>query len=385
MNLPRPSVRPSFAAKRFSRPRSALASALLAPGVALGIALGLPLAAADELPTRTDARLVNERTVGIAFHPEDAYRRLVGDMTDTVLDADVRLVPIIGFNHAQTIYDMLYMEGVDLGIVQADVFEYMAQEQGELLVTRRIGAFAELFGEKIAIIANERYAALAELDGRKVNFQAPGEGTDITGAVLFEAADIEVEPTRFDAAEALAKVRTGEIDAMVHLVDEPAEAFANLSRADGVRLLALPQTEPLLERYRAAELTGEEFPGLIDEGAAVPSLEVSTILAAYNWPESRPARFGKVTRFAESMVDNLDALKGGGEAAARWESVSLSSEVPGTSRSQIAEAVLEGRLESLRTRQQALVEMLAERLESGDAGVPELERLIEQLQATLDN
>ena len=379
MNLLRSFVRSSPAARRSPRPRPALATALLALG------LGVSVAAADELPTRSDSRLVNERTVGIAFHSEDVYRQLVGDLAGAVVDANVRLVPIIGFNHAQTVYDMLYMEGVDLGIVHADVFEYMAQEQGEQLVTRRIGSFAELFSEKIAIIANESYGTLAELDGRKVNFQAPGEGTDITGTVLFDAAEVEVEPTRLDEVEALERVKTGEIAAMVYLVDEPLEAFASLSRTDGVRLLALPQTEPLLERYRAAELTGEEFPGLIDEGGAVPSLEVPTIVAAYNWPETRPARFGKVKRFAESMVDNLDGLKSEGEAAERWKSVSLTSEVPGTSRSQIVEVVLEERVESLRARQRELVEALTERLASGNVGVSELETLIEQLQAMLDD
>ena len=392
-------ARPTRPARRVRAPRTPLARLL--PALALACAPLTPLAAA-ELPTRFEARQVNDDTVGIVFHYEDVYRRLIEDMTaEFAGSSDVRIVPIIGLNHVQTIYDMLYMRGVDLGIVHSDVFAYLARTQGYERVYQRISALAEITTEKVAVIAGEAYRSLEDLAGEKVNFQAPGKGSDVTGTLLFDAVGVEVEPTRFTSLEALEKVKSGEIAAMVYSVSEPVEPFASLSPADGIRLIGLPQSETLLEHYRKTQLGNEDFPELIKGEGAVPSLELAVIIAAYNWTEADPARYEKSRRFATALLDGMDALKGG-DSAGRWESASLERTPPGVPRlamldeirqARAAEAEREAieaaaaRAEEVRASQQALVAQLAERLESGTGDpdeLAELERLIEQMRTILE-
>ena len=319
---------------------------------------------------------------------------------------DVRVVPIIGLNHVQTIYDMLYMRGIDLGIVHSDVLEYMARTTGYPRVYQRISSLVELWTQKVAIIAGEQYRSLADLEGQKVNFRAPGKGSDVTGTILFDAVGIEVEPTRFDELEALEKVKSGEIAATVYVIEEPIEAFTSLSPADEVRLLGLPQSDALLAHYRAAELTQAEFPELIKGDGAVLSLAVPVILAGYNWPRSDNVRYEKARRFAAALVDGLDELKE--THPERWGNVSLDRDVPNVQRLWMIDDVLAeraatvereaeaereqeaaaaaARTAELRAEQERLMAQLSERLQSGSAGaeeLAELERLIEQFRQLL--
>ena len=384
--------------RRRTRPREAIVSALLTVGIVAALS---GRAAADELPTRAEARQVNDDTVGIVFHYEDNYRRLAADMAERFDETHgVRVVPIIGLNHVQTIYDMLYMRGVDLGIVHSDVFEYMARIEGYDRVYQRINSLAEIATERVAVIAGEGYRTFEDLAGEKVNFGAPGKGGDITGSILFDAVGVEVERTRLDKLEALEQVKSGEIAAMVYLVKEPTEPFSVLSPADGVRLIGLPQDEELLAHYRKARLTSEDFPELIKGEGAVPSLQLSVIVAAYNWPASEVSRYEKAKRFATALVDGIDELKAGDEEL--WKDASIESVIPGVERLGMVDEVIDERearaereaaeaaaerLAELEAQQRALMARLEERLESGTADAEELgelETLIEQMETVLD-
>ncbi len=362
---------------------------------------------AVELPSATDARSVNDRTVGIVFHYEDIYRQYVDDFSAAFADqadeasAELRVVPMLGKNHVQTMLDLLYMKGVDMGIVHSDVFEYMSRVRGYEQIGRRINSIGELFDEKVAVIAGDQYESLEDLAGRRVNFRTRGKGSDVTGTILFDTLGIDVEVTRFDKLEALEKVKAGDIAAMVYLIEEPVEEFQALSPADQVRVIEIPQDDALLQFYRKAELTAEEFPELAGDTGSVPTLAVPVILAAYNWPADNNTRYRKSERFITALVDSIDGLKEG-DTAERWQDVDLDREVPGTTRLGLVDSVLrqreseQERLASeasdreaadLRERQAALSERLEAQLDQriADTSNPaELDRLLMQLEDMLE-
>ena len=49
-------------------------------------------------------------------------------------------------------------------------------------------------------------------------------------------------------------------------------------------MLPVPYVEQLADRYFPASLSGKDYPKLLQEGAAVDTLSVGTVLGAYNWP-----------------------------------------------------------------------------------------------------
>ena len=369
----------------------------------------LPVVSAAELPTLPEAQEVNNHTTGIVFHYEETYRRLIADMTEAFkarspdgADA-VRMVPIIGVNHVQTLLDMLYMQGVDLGIVHSDVFEYLARNQGNASVYQRINSLVELYVENTAIIAGTRYETLEDLAGQTVNFGTIGKGSDVTGTVLFDVLGIDVDIVRLDKLEALEQVKSGEIAASIYLADVPIEdpELRALTPEDNVRLLPLPQTPELLEHYHQSDLTQDDFPNLIDGQDTVASLGVPVIIASYNWPRSEQFRYGKSLRFMEAFIASLDTLKQG-DNAALWEKVSLSTDVPGVPRLALVDTILaqqsalreqreeqeaSDRAARLQARQEQLTEQLANRLDQRIAEVSdpaELDALLQQLQQLVD-
>lgn len=287
---------------------------------------------AQSLPTLNDARVVNDSTVGIVFHFEDYYRRLIDDMSKALPgEQALRIVPIIGNNHVQTIYDMLFMQGVDLGIVHSDVLEYIARYQDYEQVYRLINGLVELYGERVAIIANDSIESLEDLAGQRVNFGIAGKGADITATLVFDTLGVAVEPVRLGLEEALEQVKSNEIAAHVHLLEDPVDELLALRPEDGVRLLALPQSTELLKIYDRGELTSNDFPNLIDGEQTIQSLSVAVMIATYNWRPRDKYRYNKLLRFVTAFGENFDVLASG-EYDSIWQSVSLAKDIPGAVR-----------------------------------------------------
>jgi len=73
-------------------------------------------------PAAATAR-ANGGTVGvISGGVQGTYIRIAADLATTIDDGDqLRVLPIIGRGSIQNIADLLFLRGVDVGIVQADV------------------------------------------------------------------------------------------------------------------------------------------------------------------------------------------------------------------------------------------------------------------------
>jgi len=306
----------------------------------------------EAFPTMQEARRMNDGTVGIVFHYENIYLRLTDNMK-TALDKanEIRLVQSLGDNHVQTIYDMLYLKGIDLGIVHSDVLEFMARTQSFPVGKKQIRYLAKLFEAKVVIIANSAYKRIEDLSGRPVNFSKAGKGRYITGTLLFDTLGINAEPLEINKKVALKKVKSGEIAAMVYLIEEMVPEFHGLTADDNVRLLAIPQTKKLLKIYNPTELTHEDFPNLIPEGESRPSIAVGVMLASYNWPPDN-WRHEKVARFVEAFVSKFEEFKNPRYHPA-WKNVSLMTEVPRWSRLPVMDILVQEKIAFLESKQAA--------------------------------
>ena len=97
------------------------------------LALPIPrLARAQDLVVRSNALTAqaNSGTVGvIAGGVDGTYIRIAADLA-AVLDDGVRLrvIPIIGKGSLQNLSDIMFLRGIDIGIVQSDVLAF-AQRQ----------------------------------------------------------------------------------------------------------------------------------------------------------------------------------------------------------------------------------------------------------------
>jgi len=264
---------------------------------------------------------------------------LASDIAKVLNDmGTTRVLPILGVGSLQGMADVLYLEGIDMSIVQADALAYIKRNNLHQDVDGRIRYISKLHNSEVHLIARREIGSLAELQGKTVSFGERGSGELITGSTILGLAGIEVEQVFMDRDAALAKLQTGEIDAMFSVTGKPSDAVAELTKQQGLHLVPLDFTPQLAQYYIPSEFTAASYPNLIAEGDVVPTVAVGEVLAVYNW-KSDTDRYANLDRFVNAFFDEFEQFL----APARhkkWKEVNLAAEVPGWQRFEPAERKL---------------------------------------------
>ncbi len=315
------------------------------------------LATAQDMRSRAGMDALRERVnagrVGvISGGVNGTYIRIAADLA-AVLDNrnELRVLPIIGKGSVQNITDILYLHGIDVGIVQSDVLAFMKSEGIHPTIEQRVRYIAKLYNEEFHLLARDDIADVQALEGLPVNFDVDGSGTNMTAGTVFRLLGVAVEPTTFDQALALEKLKAGEIAAMVYVAGKPTRLYDGLEPGDGLRFLPVPLTADLLETYLPARLEHEDYPRLIAEGDSVDTVAVGAVMAVYNWPTTH-SRYRNVATFVEAFFDAFDEFQQPPRHA-KWREVNLAAEVPGWRRFSTAETWLAGYAERLSRQEEA--------------------------------
>jgi hypothetical protein len=302
------------------------------------------------IPTRQEAARVNRNSVGIVFTHEELYHQVIHNIEAEVEPVGgLRVVPIMGKNHVQSIYDLLYLKGVDFALVRADAIEYVRRNGDFPSIQNVVRGFTKISDETIVILARDQNKTIDDLAGKQVGFGNVGSGEFVTGSIVFDSVGIDTQHLNVDSATAIDKLKSGELEAMVYLLrtadavqsssdEKIRKRIINLKTQDGIRVLELPDSVDLKANYRPATLTHDDLPGMIAEKVETASYSVDSILAAYNWRNDSP-RYKKVTRFAGAFIDSLDNLKSGPYQPV-WKRVELDSETPNVIRLAVVDNVI---------------------------------------------
>ena len=257
------------------------------------------------------------------------YVRIAAEMANVLDDGGrLRILPIIGRGSAQNIRDLLYVRGIDVGIVQMDAREALGAEAAE--GKRQLQYIARLYNEEIHLVTRRDISDIRQLDGRKVNIDLAGSGTNLTSRIIFEKLGLKPDYLTVDQGAAFEKLALGEIDAAVFVSGRPVRAVADFKSGGRFRLLPIPFDDSLSELYLPARLANEDYPDLIEKGAAVDTLAVGSILAVYGWPEGSE-RYKRVQRFVEAFFSRFDEFLKPGRHP-KWQEVNLTAAVPGWKR-----------------------------------------------------
>ena len=157
---------------------------------------------------------------------------------------------MVGKGPSQNLKDVLFMRGVDMGITQANVLKHFAKT-GELgpNLEKRVAYIAKLFNEEMHVLARAEVSDIRALDGKTVNMGPEGNGAEITARAVFSALGITVREAHLDQADAVAKLKAGDIDAMVVVAGKPAPILAHIDASSGLKLLSVPYAKGLEDNY----------------------------------------------------------------------------------------------------------------------------------------
>ena len=282
--------------------------------------------AATQKPSSSEQ--ANKGLAGIiAGGVNGTYIRIAADMA-TVLDAeDLRILAIVGKGSVQNINDLLYLKGIDMAIVQSDVLEYLKRQGTYRNIDKRIDYITKLYNEEFHLLANSEIETVQDLVGRKVNFDVKGSGTSITASIIFDTLKISVEPTYYDQAAALEKLKSGEINALAYVAGKPAQLFAPLTGDDKLHFVSVDDTSALLETYLPTYLKNQDYPGLIETNQNVKTVAVGAVLAVYHWDRSN-IRYQRIANFVRHFFENFSEFQHPSRHQ-KWKEVNLSAVIPG--------------------------------------------------------
>jgi uncharacterized protein len=277
---------------------------------------------------------LNTNTVAIiSGNPNATYLSIAYDLSDVLDDGDdFRILPVIGKGGGQNIKDVRFLKGIDLGITQSIILNEFRKSNVIGSVDDQIDYIADLFNEEMHVVvrADSGITSLAQLDGKKVNFSDLGSGSQLSSRDIFERLGIHPIEVNMGQADAVAKLKTGELAATILIAGKPTGLMSKLRASEGLRFLPVQFSQPLQSDYLPTVLTHADYPGMIDEGHDVSTIAVSAVLICYNWP-SDSDRYRRIAVFVDRFFSHLGELQKPPHHP-KWRETNLAAVLPGWTR-----------------------------------------------------
>ncbi len=264
-----------------------------------------------------------------------AYIKIVEDIAKASSDGDkLRVVPMVGEGGSQNIRDLLYLRGVDAGILMSTSMDVYKGKPLYGNLPARLQYIARLYEEEFHIVGGPAILAVSDLEGKKVGFHG---GAFVSGQELF--AKLKVKPAQavqVDFFKGLDQVKTGEIAAIVRATASPMQDLDAKFDPAVHRLVPIPFPESLIESYLPGELTHKNYPRIVPEGQSVQTVAIGVVLATCAWKPGSE-RYRRVARFVDAFFSSMDKLLAEKSRHPKWDDVNLAAKLPGWQRFPAAE------------------------------------------------
>jgi uncharacterized protein len=296
-----------------------------------------PVRAQQANPADQIIEQMNANTITIVTgSPSLAYFAFAYDLATVLNNGDeLRILPVVSQGAFQNIRDVRYLHGVDLGFAQTNILGYY-RRNGEIPdIADKLVYIAKLCNEEVHVIVHSNITSIEQLRGRKVNFNTPGSGTQLSAHDIFGRLKIAVEEVNYRQNDGLEKLKSGEIAATVLTSGKPSDAVTPLKASDGYRILPIPWSDAMPNEYLPATLTHEDYPNLIAPGETVDTIASGTVLFAYNWPKDSD-RYRRIDKFVNAFFSNLAELQKPPRHP-KWRETNLAATFPGWKRFEGAE------------------------------------------------
>jgi hypothetical protein len=241
----------------------------------------------------------------------------------------IRLLPVMGYGAEANVRDMLYLRGIDLGILNSDMLSYLEIEGKLPGAKQRLRLVARLFDKRVFVLARSDSTGLAALEGQEV-LAAGGDGeARATARTLFALSGIRVSLREQDPETGLAELVAGKAAAMILIARDPDWLRTHVPPAAGLRLLEIPLTQRLAGTYEAASVDPAEAPGLAGPGP-VATVRLASVLATFNWRDSQ-SRYAPVNNLIKALYGIVASVRRSGTEGL-WSEILPDADVPGWER-----------------------------------------------------
>jgi TRAP transporter TAXI family solute receptor len=257
------------------------------------------------------------------------YVQFGADLASVLDSDDLRVLPIVGRGSVQSVADILFLKGVDIGIVRSDTLDYLEKKGIASNIKKQFTYITKLYNEEMHVVARKSIRSVRDLEGKTVAVDLPNGGTFITSIVVFERLGIKANFVYIEQRIALDKLKKGELDAVIAVQGKPSKATTQIDD-DNLHLVPVDYAKSLQDDYLPATLNYEDYPKLIEKGQRVDTIAVPAVLAAYNWAPNTD-RYRRLAHFVEAFFAKIDDFQKP-PFHPKWKEVSLIASLPGWTR-----------------------------------------------------
>ena len=297
----------------------------------------------------------NNLTVSIiSGEVSSTYLRMAADLSN-VLDVasgedTLRVIPVVGKGGIQNVLDVLFLRGIDMGIIQQGQLSYMQLTNPDLFkdIKARLKYVAKLYNAEFHVLARRDVKSMRDLKDRRISLGKRLGSTDMIGRTILSELEIDVTILNDDLAASVEKLRTGELDAVAVLGGAPIQGLAGLREPEKYHFLAIDPTSVglnsyfnLVDEFLPTKITSDHYPGLVRPDAPVPSIASGVVMVVYNWkPDTK--RYKKLESFVDHFFTRFEEFRRP-ERHPKWHEVSIHAKVPGLLRFEAADEWLKKR------------------------------------------
>jgi TRAP transporter TAXI family solute receptor len=269
------------------------------------------------------------------------YVQFGADLSSVLDDGNkLRILPIVGRGSVQSIADILFLQGVDVGVVRADSLDYLERKGFARDIRKQLTYVTKLYNEEMQVIAPLAVRNLRDLDGKRVSVDLPDGSTFVTALAVFERLGLNAANFAYiEQRIAMEKLKKGELDAVIVVGGKPYKSVSNFVNDGRYHLVTVDYDRPLQNDYLPATLTSKDYPNLIADGDKVDTIAVPAVLAAYNWAPNTD-RYRKLTLFVDAFFTKFPTFQNP-PFHPKWKEVSLAAPLQGWQRLPYAKTWLE--------------------------------------------
>src|SRR6201995_2872141 len=268
------------------------------------------------------------------------YVQFGADLASVLDDGNkLRVLPIVGRGSVQSVADILFLQGVDIGIVRADTLDYLERKGFAKDIKKQFTYVTKLYNEEMQIIAPKSINSLRDLEGKTVSVDLPNGSTFVTGLTVAERLRVKANWVYVEQRIAMEKLKSGQVAAGIVVGGKPYKSVSNFGNDGRFHLVKVDYEKPLQGDYLPATLTSKDYPNLVAEGESVDTIAVPALLAAYNWAPNTE-RYRKLALFVDNFFTKFPQFQNP-PFHPKWKEVSLAAPLNGWQRFPAAKAWLD--------------------------------------------
>jgi uncharacterized protein len=251
------------------------------------------------------------------------YIKIGEDIRKIVEPSGIYLQVLESAGSIQNVFDVRKKRGVQLGIVQSDVLEYIrdiSDDQELKVIATKLAAVYPLYKEEVHVLGDLSLKTLQDLQGKRVAIGPQRSGTYLTAKTIFFQTGITPSKEVFlGGKEALDSLRKGEIDAMFYVAGAPATLFSeNTTADDKFQLIGLD--DKALDSYLTAVIPAGTYKWQESE---VRTVAVKAVLITFSYAGEQCQNVAKVAKIIRENKAWLDV-----NGHPKWREVNLDEKLP---------------------------------------------------------